>query len=81
MCIRDRYQTPVGTEMAIATHTSHIRNTVGENGGELVKALRIVRNEILCSTRALVRVKLRGSEVCRLGARVYERHIRTHRCV
>ena len=30
------YQTPVGTEMAIATHTSHIRNTVGENGGELV---------------------------------------------
>lgn len=30
------YQTPVGGEMAIATHTSHVRNTVGENGGEVV---------------------------------------------
>ncbi|MDO4270855.1 MAG: DUF1934 domain-containing protein [Eubacteriales bacterium] len=30
------YQTPVGEGVAIATHTSHIRNTVGEKGGELV---------------------------------------------
>ena len=36
-----------------------------EQLGELVKALRIVRNEILRRARALVRVKLRGSEVCR----------------
>ncbi|MCQ5130805.1 DUF1934 domain-containing protein [Butyricicoccus faecihominis] len=30
------YQTPIGTSMTIATHTSHVRNTVGENGGELI---------------------------------------------
>lgn len=30
------YQTPVGSEMTIATHTSHVRNTVDEDGGELV---------------------------------------------
>ena len=30
------YQTPAGVELAIATHTSQIRSTVGENGGELV---------------------------------------------
>ncbi|MCI7125037.1 MAG: DUF1934 domain-containing protein [Agathobaculum sp.] len=30
------YQTAVGTEMTIATHTSHIRNTIGEMGGNLV---------------------------------------------
>ena len=50
-----------------------------EQLGELVKALRIVRNEILRRTRALVRVKLRGGKICRLCARVNERHIRTHK--
>ena len=30
------YQTPVGAGMTIATHTSRVRNTVGEDGGELV---------------------------------------------
>lgn len=30
------YQTPVGGTLTIATHTSHIRNTIGENGGELI---------------------------------------------
>lgn len=30
------YQTPVGSEMTIATHTSRVRNTVDEDGGELV---------------------------------------------
>lgn len=30
------YQTPVGGGISIATHTSQVRNTVGENGGELV---------------------------------------------
>lgn len=30
------YQTPAGTGMTIATHTSHVRNTVDETGGELV---------------------------------------------
>lgn len=30
------YQTPVGTAMTIATHTSHVRNTVGADGGDLV---------------------------------------------
>lgn len=30
------YQTAMGIELAIATHTSHIHNAVGENGGELV---------------------------------------------
>ena len=30
------YQTPVGSEMTIATHTSCVRNTVDEDGGKLV---------------------------------------------
>ena len=30
------YQTPIGQDMTIATHTSHVCNTVGENGGRLV---------------------------------------------
>ena len=30
------YQTPYGAGMTIATHTSRVRNTVGEDGGELV---------------------------------------------
>lgn len=30
------YQTPVGSEMAIATHTSRVHNTIGENGGHLI---------------------------------------------
>ena len=30
------YQTPIGQDMTIATHTSHVSNTVGENGGRLV---------------------------------------------
>lgn len=30
------YQTPVGTSMTIATHTSRVENTVGENGGALI---------------------------------------------
>ena len=29
-------QTPIGQDMTIATHTSHVCNTVGENGGRLV---------------------------------------------
>lgn len=29
------YQTPMGMSVTISTHTSHIRNTIGENGGEL----------------------------------------------
>ena len=31
VCIR-----PIGQDMTIATHTSHVCNTVGENGGRLV---------------------------------------------
>ena len=31
------YQTPIGQDMTIATHTSHVCNTVGENGGPVVK--------------------------------------------
>lgn len=30
------YRTSMGLELAIATHTSHIYNGIGENGGELV---------------------------------------------
>ena len=30
------YQTPVGSEMAIATHTSRVHNTIGEDGGHLI---------------------------------------------
>ena len=30
------YQTPIGQDMTIATHTSHVCNSVGENGGRLV---------------------------------------------
>lgn len=30
------YQTPYGAGMTVATHTSRVRNTVGEDGGELV---------------------------------------------
>lgn len=30
------YQTPVGSELTIATHTSRVSNTVDENGGRLV---------------------------------------------
>ena len=30
------YQSPIGAEIAISTHTSRVRNTVGEDGGELV---------------------------------------------
>ena len=30
------YQTPIGQDMTIATHTSRVSNTVGENGGRLV---------------------------------------------
>ena len=30
------YQTPIGQDMTIATHTSRVSNTVGENGGQLI---------------------------------------------
>lgn len=30
------YPTPVGGEMTVATHTSRVRNTVNEDGGELI---------------------------------------------
>lgn len=30
------YQTPVGSAMTIATHTSRVYNTVGDEGGELI---------------------------------------------
>ena len=30
------YQTPVGSEMAIATHTSRVHNTIGEDVGHLI---------------------------------------------
>ena len=40
-----------------------------EQLGELVKALRIVRNEILRRARTLVRVKLRGGKAQRFAWR------------